>query len=252
MKKSICLALLIGIAFGVPAQAVLEISDMKTTSLIFPFPIRHIDRGGRNVLVEQVKEKENILLVKAAGNGLPETNLTVVTEDGSVYGFTVHYVPAPANWIIYLPSPAKGSLEATASGLIDNPPVGKVIRCRKEGMEVQICGVYSNGDYLFVQLRLHNGSPIDYGLEYIRFRMEDKKRSRRTATQEQQLEPLFVKGQPDVVEAFEKRVLVVALPAFLLPEGKRFFIELGERSAARNLRLQLKNKHLLRAQAITE
>jgi hypothetical protein len=252
MKKSICLALLIGVAFRVPAQAVLEISDVKTTSLIFPFPIRHIDRGGRNVLVEQVKEKENILLVKAAGNELTETNLTVVTEDGSVYGFTVHYVSAPANWIIYLPSPAKGSLEARASGLIDNPPVGKVIRCRKVGMEGEISGVYSNGDYLFMQLRLHNGSPIDYGLEYIRFRMEDKKRSRRTATQEQQLEPLFVKGRPDVVRPFESRVLVVALPAFLLPEGKRFFVEVGERSAARNLRLQLKNKHLLRARPVTK
>ena len=48
----------------------LAIATDKTTSLIFPFPIRHVDRGTKDVLVQQVKEATNILLVKAASQGI--------------------------------------------------------------------------------------------------------------------------------------------------------------------------------------
>ncbi len=43
------------------------------------------------LLVAQVKEADNILLVKAAATNFSETNLSVVTSDNSMYTFAVTY-----------------------------------------------------------------------------------------------------------------------------------------------------------------
>jgi len=70
---------LINVAF---AQQPLAITTDKTTSLIFPFPIKYVDRGTKDILVQPVKENGNILLVKAATKQFTETNLSVITGDG--------------------------------------------------------------------------------------------------------------------------------------------------------------------------
>ena len=63
------------------AQQPLVISTDKTTALIFPFPIKYVDRGTKDVLVQPVKENEKILLVKAAAKQFGETNLSVITSE---------------------------------------------------------------------------------------------------------------------------------------------------------------------------
>ena len=57
------------------AQQPLAITTDKTTSLIFPFPIKYIDRGSKDILVQPIKENENVLLVKAASKQFTETKL---------------------------------------------------------------------------------------------------------------------------------------------------------------------------------
>lgn len=44
----------------------LQIGYSKTTSIVFPYPIKSIDKGSADVLVQKAKGVENILLVKAA------------------------------------------------------------------------------------------------------------------------------------------------------------------------------------------
>jgi len=48
------------------AQTSLCISTDKTTSLVFPFAIRHVDRGTESVLVQPIKEVPTILLLKSS------------------------------------------------------------------------------------------------------------------------------------------------------------------------------------------
>ena len=104
MKRFVCLVCafyLVISRFG--QMSSLEISKDKTTSLIFPFAIKHVDRGTKDILVQPVKEADNILLVKAATENFRETNLSVVTDDGSVYSFLVNFENNPKEWIYYLP-----------------------------------------------------------------------------------------------------------------------------------------------------
>ena len=86
MKKLISLIASFGCIILAMSQASsVCISAVKTISLVFPFPVTHVDRGSKDILVQQVKEAANILLVKAAARDIPETNLSVVTDEGSIY-----------------------------------------------------------------------------------------------------------------------------------------------------------------------
>jgi len=103
MKRFVCLVMMSWLFVSAMAQTSLFITTDKTTSLVFPFAIRHVDRGTQAVLAQQVNESPTILLVKAAEKDFVETNLSVVTEDGSVYSFIVCYKSNPSTWVIYLP-----------------------------------------------------------------------------------------------------------------------------------------------------
>src|SRR5688572_16729628 len=99
----------------------ISISTDKTVSLVFPFPIIHVDRGAKEVLAQQIKSAANILLLKTATSDLKETNLSVITEDGNVYSFALKYEESPACWV-YEMSPMSDEPVATyAKAIIDNP-----------------------------------------------------------------------------------------------------------------------------------
>jgi Domain of unknown function (DUF4138) len=89
MKRLVCMMCSSWLVVSAIAQTSLYIATDKTTSLVFPFSILHVDRGSKDILVQPVQEAENILLVKAGLKDFPETNLSVFTSDGSVYTFQV-------------------------------------------------------------------------------------------------------------------------------------------------------------------
>src|SRR5689334_3417227 len=120
MKRLVCLICMGWLFVSVNAQTSFSITTDKTTSLIFPFSIRHVDRGTRDILVQPVKEVDNILLVKAASKDFSETNLSVVTDDGSVYSFIITYKTRPDAWVYYLPTNQKATLATYANGILDN------------------------------------------------------------------------------------------------------------------------------------
>lgn len=73
----------------------LTITYNKTTNLIFPYSVQSIDRGSRDILVQQPKGTENIVQVKADKPNFDQTNLSVITIDGKLYSFTVDYTDQP-------------------------------------------------------------------------------------------------------------------------------------------------------------
>ncbi|MBO9587038.1 MAG: DUF4138 domain-containing protein, partial [Flavobacterium sp.] len=69
----------------------LQVGFSKTTSIVFPYAIKSIDKGSADVLVQKAKGVENILLVKAAKQHFIQTNLTAVTADSRLYVFVLNY-----------------------------------------------------------------------------------------------------------------------------------------------------------------
>jgi conjugative transposon TraN protein len=74
----------------------LEITFYKTVHIIFPAGIRYVDLGSIDLLAAKADGAENVLRVKAATQGFSkESNLSVITEDGSYYTFNVKYSDEP-------------------------------------------------------------------------------------------------------------------------------------------------------------
>ena len=233
------------------AQQPLSISTEKTTSLIFPFPIKYVDRGTRDILVQPVKEDERVLLVKAASKQFAETNLSVVTGDGNVYEFTVNYTPQPSVLVLHLPPNKKATISAYANAILNNPP-RRISKVEHGAVITKLSGIYIKDDVIYYQLEIHNHSPLDFDIELLKFFITDKKRSKRSSVQENELVPLYVAGNRSKVKAYNFSVIVVALDKFTIPDAKFLRIQLMEKNGGRHFNLKVYNGQILKARMLPE
>ena len=73
----------------------IEVTYDKTVHIIFPSAIRYVDLGSQNLIAGKADGAENVLRVKATVRDFhAETNMSVITENGSFYTFNVKYAAA--------------------------------------------------------------------------------------------------------------------------------------------------------------
>jgi conjugative transposon TraN protein len=251
-------------------SAQLTITYNKTTNLIFPYSVQSIDRGSKDILVQQPKGTENIVQVKADKPNFNQTNLSVITIDGKLYSFTVDYAAQPTqlNIIIQnkngnltdsifkqtvlLTSANNEALFQAVSEKISTTKAKHGKRDKNNQMEIQLNGIYINHDMLYFRLRLKNNSNVSYDVDDIKFTIKDKQKSKRTATQEMELKPVYKYGSFENIHADSSTSAIIALPKFTLPDSKYLYIQVLEKNGGRNLNLVLKNKQIMKAIAIKE
>ena len=247
MKRLVWLALMSLFFVSLKAQTSLCISTEKTTSLVFPFSILHVDRGTQAILAQQVKESPTILLVKAAEKGFPETNLSVVTDDGSVYSFVVCYDNDPATWVYHLPTNKYATLATYANGILDNPRTMHGIKDEQWDIKAMVSGIYIKNEIMYYQLNITNSSPVDYDIDVLRFFIRDKKKGKRTAIQETDLKPLHISGNTSQVKANSTSSMVFALDKFTIPDAKYLVVQIMEKNGGRHLSMKVSNKKIMHA-----
>lgn len=240
----------------------LDITFHKTSLLIFPAAIQSADRGDSYVLAEKVKGSENVLKVKAAQKGFEQSNLQVITVDGKVYAFTVNYSDEPGQLTIdlrkqppYGPVSFKGlslnnkEVETYAGMIAATKPFMKKQRFRRYGIEFFLEGIYINGDVLFIRYHLSNSTPLKYDAASLRFYVRDKKKAKRTAVQDKELDPVLVlhRGKPEDAAG---QTIIAAFPRFTIAESKYLVAELMEQNGDRNPFTRLDQKLLMKAKPL--
>ena len=242
----------------------LAVTFNKTTNLVFPYAIKSVDRGSRDLLAQKAIGVENVLQVKAAKMGFLQTNLTVVTADGCLYAYIVDYSDTPANlnYLFSIPSivarpVAVFTEEATTdiikktAGLV-NDKQATIERLAADDFStaLEVKGIYSHEDVIYLQLCLRNSSAVNYDARSLRIFIEDQKRIKRTSAQQVDMQPLFICGDPAHIAASSEHNVTVALPKFTIPDKKYLGIELMEKNGGRNLNIRIRNKHLISAKPI--
>lgn len=239
----------------------LQVTYAKTTNLIFPYAIKSIDKGSQDILVQKAIGVENVLQVKAAKKAISETNLTIVTADGSLYSYVVNYSESPQILNIKVqndnvfPNPvAVFTGDATTDAIAStaqmvNSRQGSIKRIDDEnfGVELALKGLYIRQDVMYFQLSLRNSTNLNYDIEQLRFLIRDRKKSKRTSSQENELSPIHVNGNMVKVPALSQQVLTIAVPKFTMADNKFLSIQLMEKNGGRNLSLKISNKVLMRA-----
>lgn len=242
----------------------LFITNNKTTSLIFPYRIRSVDRGSQDVLAQKADGVENILFIKAGKEAFAQTNLSVITADGKFYSFLLDYEANPSSLSLSFTkdsalqetvlSQLTGINEATMQILSERIAKDKRsilhFRTNKYKMQFRLRGIYIKNEVLYFKLEVQNRSNISYNIEMLRFFIKDEIRSKRTASQEIEIQPVFISGDTSVVREQSKTILVYALPKFTIPDRKFLFVQLMERNGGRNLHLNMLNRSIVKAKSI--
>ncbi|REA60061.1 conjugative transposon protein TraN [Dyadobacter luteus] len=243
----------------------LQITYNKTVNVIFPYAIKSVDRGSRDILAQKAKGVENILQLKAAEKNMKQTNLTVVTADGKLFSFVVDYTEQPTQLNIELIKVLENSRGADA--LLEKEPNQQYLKQSAERVaadrnkikrisdgsgkvRLSLTGVYIDKEVVFYRLRIANRSNVSYGIESLRFFISDKKRVKRVATQQTEVTPLHVHAQTPGIDASNEHEMVFAVPKFTIPDAKQLTIQLMEKNGGRHLRLQVQNKTIIKARPV--
>jgi conjugative transposon TraN protein len=243
----------------------LEISFNKTTSIVFPCGITSVDRGSRNILAQKVNGVENVLQLKAGQKNFQETNLTVITADGKLHHFTVNYTDETTKQTITIADTdinannealilVKDAVNARDIKLLSEKvlvePNSKIEKERGYGMTLTLQSIHVSGDIMFYKVQIRNKTAINYDIKSLKFYIRDRKKVKRTSSQEIEAVPVFILSGREKVDGFGSCEMVFALGKFTIPDGKSLHIDLFEQNGGRNLKLKLSNSDILKARPI--
>lgn len=256
----------------------LEVTFNKTVHVIFPSAIRYVDLGSADLLAAKADGTENVLRVKAALRDFSrESNLSVITEDGNYYTFNIKYADEPVKLSVEMtdflhdgeavnrPNNALaiymqelGQESPLLVKLImqsihkNNDREIKHIGSKRFGIQHSLKGIYTHNGLLYFHLQLKNSSNVPFNVDYITFKIVDKKVAKRTAIQEQVIWPLRAYNNLMLVGGKRTERMIFALPKFTIPDDKMLVIELNEQSGGRHQSFTVDNADLVRARVINE
>ena len=253
----------------------LDVTFDKTVHLIFPSAIRYVDLGSQNIIAGKAEDAENVLRVKAAVKDFEtETNMSVICEDGSFYAFNVKYADEPEKLSVEMKdflSPIEGRLPSNRADIYfkelgnESPVLVKLmmqtiyqndkryikhIGAQMFGMKFLLRGLYAHNGLLYFHTRIDNMTNMPYSVDFVTFKMVDKKVVKRTAIQERVLQPLRAYHQAMYVKGKHTECSVFALEQFSLSEDKQLEVTLYEHNGGRTLTFYVEPQDLLLAQKI--
>ena len=256
----------------------LEVTYDKTTHIIFPSAVRYVDLGSPNLVAGKADGAENVIRVKAVvRNFRDETNMSVITESGSFYTFNVKYadeplllniemkdfihdgskVNRPNNELdIYLKE--LGSESPKLVQLInksihkENKRHVKHIGSKAFGIQYLLRGIYTHNGLLYFHTQVRNQSNVPFEVDFVTFKIVDKKVMKRTAIQEQIVFPLRAYNYATLVAGNKDERTMFTFDKFTIPAGKVLVVELNEKSGGRHQSFTVESEDIVRAKVINE
>ena len=252
----------------------LEVTYDKTSHLIFPTAIRYVDLGSEYLIAGKAEDAENVLRVKASVRDFePETNFSVITNDGRFYSFNVHYSSYPEAMSYDLLTMQKAVDKANGNDVLfeelgNNSPslagllletiykkdkrIVKHIGAKSFGILFILKGIYiHNGKYYF-HTELRNRTNVPYEIDFINFKVVDKKVAKRTVVQERPLTPLRTYTPLNGIAGKSTEQNVFLLDQFTIADDKALLIEIFEKNGGRHQTLQVENSDLIKARLIDD
>lgn len=267
----------IGFSRMIPPHG-LEITYDKTVHVIFPAPVRYVDLGSPNLIAGKADGAENVIRVKATTRHFrQETNMSVITEDGNFYTFNVKYADEPLLLNVGMcdfihdgesVNRPNNAMEIYLTELNNESP--RLVRLimksvhendkrrirhigsKRFGVQFLLKGMYTHSDLLYFHTQVKNTSHVPFDVDFITFKIVDKKVVKRTAMQEQVIYPLRAYNYVTRVNGRDSECTVFALPKFTIPDDKKLVVEMLEKQGGRHQRFEVVNEDLVRAETVNE
>ncbi len=250
----------------------IDITDKKTTHLIFPYEIRYADLGSKEIAGEAVEKAGNVFRVKALSNSpFMETNLTVVTADGRLFSFLIHYREAPEALTYDLTkilldgavSKAAKVSSGSQARLADNlNRQGELalhsrrkirhVGYKAQGISLFLKNILYKDDVMYLVLGMDNSSKLDYDIDYLRTYVKQMKQAgESSATQDVPVEPIKTFDASErVIPRREELTKVIAIERLTLETDRRLIVQIGEANGGRQLAITIGPEELATARPL--
>lgn len=255
-----------------------EVAFNKTLHILFPSEVVYVDLGSLDLIADKADGAQNVVRIKAAKQDFTEeTNFSVITADGCFYSFTAVYSENPSqlniemeDWLHKDPysdfanrqmyirlDELSGETPLTVNRIMytilrRNVRDIKSVGSKRFGIEVLLRGVYVHGDLFYLHVSMRNRSKVAFDIDYIRFKICDRKTARRTAVQETFVNPVRVFDEIMRVDAEGIIRNVFVFRKFTIPDDKVLVMEVYERNGGRHQRFEIENSRLVGAREMDE
>lgn len=242
-----------------------ELTQNKTTHILFPSSIEYVDLGSSEIIASKVEATSNVLRLKTIKEDITATNFTVITSDGKYYSFNATYKKEPIQLSYDLTKFEKQvskrqsealfkELGTTSPSLTDLFMKAIIKKNKKElniksknyGVEARLKSIYTQDGKLYFHLSINNKSNLPYTVDYVSFKIKDKRTTKRTTVQEVVLKPIRRYNDFQTINSQSRQDNVFMLDQFTMSNKQMLLIEVNEKNRVRNQVLKVKNSDLLK------
>lgn len=252
----------------------MEVTYNKTTHLLFPSPIRYVDLGSENLVANKAEDVANVLRIKSSVRDFEEeTNFSVITEDGKFYNFDVFYssYPDTLNYDLLklqrnqekeystdvLFEELKGESSSLTELLIKTlyqlpKRTVKHIGSKSFGIQFLLKSLYVHEGKFYFIFQIKNKSNVSFDVDFVTFKITDKKNLKRTVVQDRVLSPLRTYSPNPTVNYQSDGEFLYLMDQFTLLEDQIVEIELMEKDGGRHQKIQIENSDLISAKVVND
>ena len=251
----------------------MSVAYFKTTHIVFDSPIKYFDAGSDRIICEKVEGVENVLKVKATQIGIFETNVTVITFNGSYYSFIVSYNEMPNKLNINMCAGLNDSFDYsnfkqpekiifsdtyyTESEMISfSKKIIELSKVKKKSIfhvsdkvgnvTFKLTNLGTKEGNIIFCILMKNTSPLDYTLDFMKFYLRDKSKRKKIVSQEIEIKPNFayverngISNETQLGVSGGEFNFVFMIPKFSIAEDKNLEIDIVEKDGSRNLNLKV-------------
>ncbi|GBF22170.1 hypothetical protein C21_04363 [Arenibacter sp. NBRC 103722] len=273
MKKTIPLLGLLIIMATVKAQYgkvidTIYANEQMTVSLFFPDPIRQGITGSSNYAFSFNREKAQYFGLLQATPG-EESNLLVVTQDGSVYSYLLRYSQELDKVNYFIAATESIGNERTGPSILpqENMPLAdsdtipipdmasdypklcsQLLRNLRpfdqikymDGVTIRMAKSIYYANEVYIIFEIENGSQIDFEINTMNLYKVNGNKKRKASYQELLLSPIYQFEMPQVVPKGQQVQFVSVYPKFTLGKAEKLIVVLDELNGNRDVALKLR------------
>ncbi|MDM1377030.1 conjugative transposon protein TraN [Myroides marinus] len=249
----------------------IELTQNKTTHILFPSSIEYVDLGSSEIIANKVEATSNVLRLKSVKEDIKPTNFTAITNDGKYYSFNVIYNEQPIQLSYDLTKFEKqnskkqsevlfkdlGSISPSLVDLFMKAIIKKNkkelnIKSKTYGVEAWLKSIYSQDGKLYFHISINNKSNLPYEVDNVSFKIKDRRTTKRTTIQEVSLKPIRNYRDFQTINSQSKQDNIFMLDQFTLSDKQILLIEINEKNGVRNQVLKVKSSDILNIKQIIE
>ena len=273
IKHYTSLILSIAAAFTLRAQdtprelELLTVNDQVTTVITASEPVRFVDISTDKVAGDQPLSNTVRLKPKYGSDVNADGDIlavvTIITERYRVqYAliYTTRLQEAVTEKTVLLseitpynnPAVSMSTEEMArfARRIWESPSRYRNVGARRHHMDIRLNNIYSAGEYFFIDFSVENRTNIRFDIDQIRFKVEDKKKSKATNSQSVELSPaMILESGTSFLHGYRN---VVVLKKLTFPNDKVLTIEMSEKQiSGRTITLSIDYEDVLHADSFS-